>query len=319
MGPLSPGTGEILHPGKHRSDAAMPLTYIVYAPSFDADNGGAIFMHELVHALNGLGERAFLWPVRNIFRPSIRSQVKRVLTGRLTRQPYATSSALNTPVARKSDLSPRAVVVYPEIVMGNPLRASNVVRWLLYKPGMLHPYRFGHHEMFFRAAEMCDLPEVTGGSPDLYLWKVNPLYRNEGRPDRKGACYIVRKGRAKPRIPETEGAIQVDGRSHEEIAAIFNSCETFYSYDEATMYSQFAALCGCLSIVVPGDFAASREDWVARHPIARFGVAYGTDPAELEHARATRDLLLEDLRCREAASLDTVRRFVDLTRARFAA
>lgn len=82
------------------------------------------------------------------------------------------------------------------------------------------------------------------------------------------------------------------------------------------MYSQFAAIAGCTSVVVPGLFA-SREDWVANHPNGRYGVAYGTSPAELDHARRTRPLLLEDMQSREADSIDTVRNFVDLTRRRF--
>lgn len=292
------------------------ITYIVYAPSYDENSGGTIFLHELAHALNRLGERALLWPMAPIFRPGLRDRVR----NRLCPPPYRRNPDLDTPLATRADLGPRAVVVYPELVPGNPLRARNVVRWLLYKPGVIHPYQFTEDEMFFRVFEKADMPELTGGAPDLFLWKVNRSYRNENRPDRKGVCYALRKGGYKPRLPETEhpAAVLIDNLSHTEINEIFNCCDTFYSYDEATMYSQFAAICGCLSIVVPGEHA-NRIDWACNHELGRYGVAYGTDPSEIAHARATRDQMIALLDQKERDGIETVKRFVTLTRERFGA
>lgn len=290
------------------------MKYIVNAPSFSKDSGGTIFLHELVHVLNGLGEDASLWPMPLIYKQGWRSRIKQFFRPR----PFRCDPTLNTPVAKKSDLGEGTVVIYPEIVPGNPLRAKNVVRWLLYTPGLLHPYEFTEDEMFFRVFEKADMPELTGGAPDLFLWKINRDYRNESRPDRKGVCYMVRKGGHKPRIPETEtaDAIQIDGLGHAEINDIFNRCETFYSYDEATMYSQFATICGCLSIIVPGEHA-DREDWVKNHELGQYGVAYGTSEDEIAHALATRDQLIELLDQKETAGVETVKRFVTLTKERF--
>ncbi len=286
--------------------------YIIYTFPWHEDNGGVIFMHNLAHELNRMGERALLWKARPIFRQGLRGSLRSLLRP----QPMITNPLLDTPVARPRDLTANSIVIYPELVRGNPLKARYVVRWLLYKPGLVHPYSFGPEEMFFRAGAMSDLPDVTGGAPDLYLWKINPTYRNENRPDRKGVCYIVRKGEGKPRLPETEDAIQIDGMSHAQANEVFNRCATFYSYDEATMYSQFAAICGCTSIVVPGMFG-SRQEWVDQHPNGKFGIAYGTGPTELDHARNTRHLLLADLHKKEADGLKTVANFVGLARQRF--
>jgi hypothetical protein len=288
--------------------------YIVYTFSWDENNGGVIFMHNLVHELNRLGERALLWKAAPIYKSGLRQGLRNWFRP----EPLATNPTLNTPVARRRDLSKNSIVIYPELVLGNPLMAQNVVRWLLYKPGLMHPFNFGPDEMFFRVGPITDMPELTGGAPDLLMWKVNPAYRNENRPNRNGICYMVRKGKDKPRIPQTEApdAICIDSMSHAEINDIFNRCDTFYSYDEATMYSQFAAICGCTSVVIPGLFD-SREEWAAQHPNGRFGIAYGTNVEELRHARTTRHLLLEDLYLKEAESLETVKNFVKLTRERF--
>lgn len=295
---------------------SAPLTYVIYAPAYSPNNGGAIFMHNLAEMLIDLGQQALFWPMADLTPQSLRVRLWRKLGFGV--EPFVMMPGSRARRATRADLTREAVVIYPEGTLGNPLRMARVVRWLLYTPGLRRPYRFTPGEMFFRAGPMSDLPEVTGGAPDLYVWKLNPVYRDEGRTDRAGVCYMLRKGIDKPRLPETEhpDAICIDGKSHEEIAAIFNRCETFYSYDEATMYSQFAAIAGCTSIVVPGLFP-DRAAWTAAHPNARYGVAYGTDPAEIAHARATRHLLLEDLQARERDSFETVRNFVALTHARF--
>lgn len=288
--------------------------FIIYTFPWSETSGGIIFTHQLVHELNQMGEQAFLWRTGPIDKLGPRSWLRYWLN----RGPMKTNPDLNTPMARRSDLTADSIVVYPEIIPANPLRAKNIVRWLLYKPGLARPYKFVPGEMFFRAGEMADLPELTGGAPDLYLWKINPTYRNENRPDRKGVCYLLRKGKNKPRIPETEveGAICVDGMSHAQMNDVFNQCETFYSYDEASMYSQFAVISGCASVVVPGLFKTHSE-WAAEHPNGLYGIAYGTAPEELERARQTRHLLIENMQARERAGIDTVRQFVAMTHERF--
>jgi hypothetical protein len=286
--------------------------YIVYSPSYDENRGGVIFLHQLVHVLNEIGERAYLWPAGPIYRPPFRSRLKTLFR----KMPYSVCKDLNTPIAHREDISESSIMVYPELVRGNPLNARNVVRWLLYRPGLRHDYEFSPGEMFFRVGGICDIPELTGGAPDLVVYKVNRSYINEKRANRSGICFIVRKGDHKPRIPETEApdAIQIDGKSHAQINDIFNRCHTFYSYDEATMYSQYAAVCGCVSIVIPGLYG-SREEWVRNYELARYGVAYGLE--DIPHAVATQDKVLGLLEAEEARGIATVEQFVRLTRARF--
>ena len=300
--------------------------YIVYAPHFDETSGGSIFLHLLVHNLNELGESAAIWPwkapaqfsMRNWMRACVR-QPRLIIEPALGEKLWPklrTGPSLNTPQARRGDLTKESIVIYPEVTLGNPLGAQNVVRWLLYTPGVKEPFDFTPEELFFRAGAMSDLPDITGGAPDLFVWYRNPVYRNEYRPDRKGVCYTLRKGKDKPRIPETEqgNAICIDGMSHEETAEIFNKSSIFYSYDEATFYSQYAALCGCLSIIVPGQYA-SREDWVAAHPLGRFGVAYGDD--DRDHALATMHQMEDLLDEKVQDSLRSVRAFIEHTKGRF--
>lgn len=291
--------------------------YLIHGAAWNPDSGGVIFLHMLVHTLRQLGEDAKIWPW---YRSPRRGLAARL--GDIARKPKLLwggdrqfhSPDLDTPIATHDDFHEDTIVVYPEIRLGNPMGAKNVVRWMLYKPGLENPFEFTDNEMFFRVGEICDILEITGGAQDLVMWRRNPAYRNENRPDRKGACFLVRKGHEKARIPETEGAIQIDGKSHEEIAEIFNACDTYYSYDEASFYSQYAAICGCDSVVIPGLYH-SREDWTAEHQVSRYGIAYGLD--DIEHARATRHLVEGLLAEKEAEGVESVKAFIAATQERF--
>ncbi|MCB2065088.1 MAG: hypothetical protein KDE15_00440 [Erythrobacter sp.] len=299
-------------------NAAPRPNYLVHAGAWNPDSGGGIFLHMLVHQLRQLGEDAKIWPWYRDPRPGLLTMLRSawrkpsLLLGSGHR---FINPALDTPIAQFADLRPDTVVVYPEIRLGNPLGAQNVARWLLYKPGAQHPYRFGEGELFFRVEAMFDLPEVTGGAQDLVLWTRNPAYVAPP-PDapREGACYMVRKGDKTPRIPETADALCLDGKSHEEVAAAFARCRTFYSYDEATMFSLYAALCGCESVVVPASYA-SRAEWTAQHALFRHGVAYGVD--DLPHARATQHLVEDLIAAKEAEGLESVKAFVTATQEHF--
>jgi hypothetical protein len=227
---------------------------------------------------------------------------------------FACAPGVNIPIARKRDLNADAIVVYSESIFGNPLAVTNVTRWLLYKPGLLHPFNFSPDEMFFKASDFSDNVSLSGGAQLLYMLSINACYRDLGQKSRKGSCYMLRKGKGKPLIHDLDGSLQIDGLRHEEIATIFNECETFYCYDEATMYSQYAAICGCTSIVIPGHYQC-RDDWVRDRPIALYGVAYGLD--DIDHAQATRHLLLDHLLARQQSSLETVASFVTATKERF--
>lgn len=299
-----------------QANAEAP-NYIIMTHIYDPNNGGCVVMHQLVHELNQMGHKAFVWPAPQ-FERSLRQHIhhlRRNPKSYFKRESFYTHPDLDTPIATAADLKPNSIVLYAEIVPGNPLKAKNVVRWLLYKPGLAHPYRFTDNEMYFRVNELSDMPELTGGAPDLFVWSINPAYKNEGRTDRKGACYMLRKGKDKPRIPETADAELLDGMSHEEIAEVFNRCDVFYSYDEATFYSVYAVLCGCRSVVVPGLYK-SQEEWAKNMELGKYGIAYGVE--NIPHADATREQLFELLRTQETDGLETIKNFVALTQEKFA-
>jgi hypothetical protein len=297
---------------------SIKLNYVIFAPDYDENSGGIIALHRLCHHLNECGESASLWPSIWVRRQSqgwwkrFRRNFKEAILGvEFDRHPD-----LMTPIAKKRKLRANDVVVYPEVVEGNPLGGVNVVRWLLHRPGF-HTglVDFGASELFFKFADFADDEEITKGTAaQLFVFSVNSLYKNENTQERSGVCYLVRKGEGVEIACDLAGAIKIDGLAHEDIAAIFNRCEIFYSYDESSMYSCYAAMCGCLSVVIPKNYD-SREAWIAQNPHLQFGVAYGEN--DLDHARFTQGEVVKYFQSIEQSSLESVQRFIVTTREYF--
>lgn len=291
----------------------MNRPFVIYTGGFDENVGGLIALHRLCDQLNRQGEKAYLWPFsrpifdRNRLGRSIRTQIK--YRYHLWRKPYLTCEGFQTPLAGIDDILADAVVVYPEIVDGNPLRAARVVRWLLHKPGF-HTGKvgFGRDDLFFFFQKSFDDP-AWNKNPDHLLQTFfvrDDIYRQTNFGARAGTAYIIRKGKDRSIVHDLKDSILIDGKSHAENAEIFNRVKTCISYDPYTMYSMYAALCGCDSVVIPVE-GVSKEEWVPDES-GRYGLAYGFD--DLDSARQTAPLLLSSLKQQECQVNSTVRDFI---------
>lgn len=169
---------------------------------------------------------------------------------------------------------------------------------------------------FYQSAFAEGLANVAEDNLLQVRWLRTDVYRNEGLADRRGTCRMVRKGTGtyRPELSMDDAAPILDGKSHEEIAEIFNRCEFFYSHDPYTLYLYYAALCGCTPVVVPqpGLDAAS---WRAGFELKQ-GVAYGDD--EIPFAVATREGLFADMAAARDVEDAAVRQFIAKIKNRFA-
>lgn len=290
------------------------MNYIIYAPSYKEDSGGIIVLHKLCHLLNEMGEKAFLWPDRIGMKSTLRKRIRNSIMPK----EFVTVPEYNSPRANSSDLHEDSIVIYSETVAGNPLSARNVVRWLLHKPGFHSGVvEYGDNELYFVFDDNCIEPGYNIDPENkLFILGINSAYKNENKADRIGSCFMMRKGVGRQLIHDMEDSVQIDGFDHQLTAKTFNKVKYFYCYDEFTLYSQYAALCGCISIVIPETFN-SRGDWVDKHPISKYGIAYGL--GDIEHAVATQGLVADYFRDLENESQQTVSRFIEVTKKAFGA
>lgn len=295
----------------------MQKKFIIFAPDYDENVGGVIALHRLCHLLNIEGENAFLWPfckprwrypelIKTTFRFLYRLITKRANI--YNQENYKVFADFITPIAKYSYLK-NAIVIYPEIVNGNPLFSKNIVRWFLYKPGQ-HTgiVDYGDNELYFYYQKSFNDEKLNPNSENLLqtLFIRDEIYHQTNFGPRSGTCYILRKGRGRKLVHDKEKSVLIDGLSHTETAKLFNSVEMCISYDLYTLYSQYAALCGCISVVVPEE-GLTKEDWIPDEK-KRYGVAYGFN--DIDHAIETRKYILPMLKEEEKMANLTVRNFI---------
>ena len=326
----------------HGFGGLVTTEIIIYAPPYDPNSGGAVVLHKLCDTLNKTGHcRAVLLPYlgwseryvalitkkkngalarakgwRRLRDICVRPLLKWVLKKKIRQ--FQTNPAFSTPVIDgdafdQPDPFSGKIIIYSEIINGNPLQARRVARWLLHNPGFhTGKIHFGLDEIHFRFSHET-IPAVVPGLrvSDLYLTILHipwEYYNMDNVPvDRPFIAYSLRKGAHKSLIHDVEGSILIDDKPHDQVAAIFKKSHLFLSYDSRSAYSQFASLCGCDSVIVPDPGVA--EDAFFKSPESRFGVSYGFDGVEA--ARGSRQLLAQQLKRLETDNLNKALAFLE--------
>lgn len=278
-----------------------PQPYYIYAPDYRRSSAGIRVMHMLCDALNRSGHEAYV--VCSVLNPQL-------ITPCLTDEVMA--------LHRAQGLEP--IVVYPEIIDGNPLAGKVVVRYLLNKPGHLGGTGdYGRDDLFFvymRGLLQPGIPEqniLHCPAIDLSIFKppTDPAKRVPGK-----VCYYQgRGGQAKldPTLlsPDAVEITPAYPASWEDLADLFQQCEYFYLGERSGLAAE-AALCGCISIVVPGKWAPEPLSLSENNS---YGTAWGNTPEAIERARDTLHLLAERQVRHHADFWLALDHFIEITQA----
>jgi len=201
------------------------------------------------------------------------------------------------------------VVIYCEGIQGNPLNAKKVIRWMLSELGQNVPYDFlsgwsKKELVYFYGSEVRfkNTPSYIG---TVYK-TLNVVYRNpkfcDLHQERKGQCFTIRKRHIHTDLEFIHESNAVEIKHNlgiDKTIKLFNEKEIFISYDPITYLNTIAALCGCISIVIPIK-GYSKNSWLqkthfwdyinqTREPL--YGIAYGL--GEIEFAKSTLHLVRE--------------------------
>lgn len=204
------------------------------------------------------------------------------------------------------------IVIYPEIIYGNFLRARNVVRWFLYYNCFENDtLAYGKNDLFICYRKIFNDEKLNPTCRTLHIayYDVN-LYKQTNFEQRNGKCYVIRKGKNRDDLPLEFNGIIIDNLSEKEKVKIFNECEYCISYDTQTAYSSIAALCGCISVVIP-EPGKNRTDYRTEEDNS-LGVAFGFSKEELEYAKETRMFLKEKYLRINREGKEAVRQFAEL-------
>jgi hypothetical protein len=253
--------------------------YYIWAPPFIHTSAGIRVLYRLVDALNCAGEEAWvaMWPF----------------------VPDRLPENLNTPlltsdIVRKHRRARQApIAVYPEVVLGNPLRSSAVVRYVMNEPGLLGGptefpgelvFAYGamlakalgvtENVLFLPAVTLADFSTPPPGEPrNLVLFYASKFKAVHGKepfnlPD--GALEITRDNEAEP--------------DHATLVKLLRAADRLYLYENSALAIE-APLCGCVTIMMPNPhlgYPIGADD----HGMG--GIAWGDDPVEIARGQKTR-------------------------------
>ena len=206
------------------------------------------------------------------------------------------------------------IVVYNELLKGNPLRAKKIVRWLLfynrfYKQSEGKTIGYEKNDLFFTYREIFNDYTLNPECKVLCTPYFDlDLYKRYNFGERHGKCYVLRKGKWRVNDSDFKDKIVVDDLSEHEKVRVFNECEYCISYDTQTAYSKIAALCGCISVIVPEE-GKQRNDYRTANEDSS-GIAFGFSPEEINFAETTRDKIKTKFEEINKQSKEDVERFI---------
>ena len=205
----------------------------------------------------------------------------------------------------------RTIVVYPEIVYGNFLRAKHVVRWLLYYNRYAESKgAYGKNDLFIAFREIFNDEKLNSEKRLVNVHNFDSdLYRQTNFGERKGNCYIVRKGSKRADLPTQFDGVVIDTLSEFQKIKTFNQCEYCISYDMQTFYTTIASLCGCKVVCVP-EPGKSRSDYLSSSE-AGYGKAFSFEKSELEFAESTKNLMMQRINSFDQKNEENIKKFID--------
>ncbi|RKP46191.1 hypothetical protein [Pararobbsia silviterrae] len=283
--------------------------FYIVAPRYVRTSAGIKVLHYLCHALNRMGEQAFLVVV-----PHYSSYL-------------ATHPSLNTPVLtkrimdfhRENGLTP--ITIYPESVKGNPLNAPFVVRYVLNYAGLLGGDDEFHEDEYCISYSESIAGSVPHSHHTIFIPASDPTFFTAAPGvQRKGACFYAGKYKyyhGAKTYPITDGLQEITrdrpgAQTPAEIRDLFQRSEVFYCYENSALIIE-AILCGCPVVLLPNEHFT---DVIGKVELGDDGYVWGADDAAgLERARQTLAIGRERYLSLYAQAEQALREFVASTQA----
>jgi hypothetical protein len=211
--------------------------------------------------------------------------------------------------ARLQDISEEeTIAIYPEIVRGNPLKAKNVIRWILLELGNETPVEvaksaWGPEDLVYHWEPMVSKKQLTVPwinpvlLPDINITPID---------QRTKTCFLFKKaGLWFPDINRVkfhpEDSIPLDNKLPQDVAPYLKECRHFYTYDVYTAFIYFAVMNGCVSIVLPHP-DKTEDEYLSNLKLNRngklnkLGIVIASHPHDREWMRKEIERAEEDIR-----------------------
>lgn len=268
--------------------------YIIHAPNFVSNSAGIKCLYQLCHDLNQRGYTS-------------------LMTGTAITDESLQAPIITHTFAEKI-CTDKFIAVYPEIVVGNPLKAKNVARWALNKPGLLGGdsiYDSSEKVFYYANVYLSSIKNEVSGK--LYLPTIDEsiFYSDDLTNERPLECYYVGKSTYKAGYFDPNKTFEITRNSpnKKELGKLFRACKVLYCFDNSTILVYEAILCGCPVVIIP-DGTQTKEDYL-KSELGIDGIAWGIE--ELSKARANVSLLKERYDETKKQYLEQLEEFIKIT------
>ena len=290
------------------------MKFLFYIVDANWKYGGTMVLHELSKILSDLGEDVYLTVTNAKF-------------------PENNSKIINQNEAMQLAAADDCVTIYPEIVYGNPFCAKNVVRWVLYYPGGhgMGDTIYDESEYVFTYYNKYVENTIYEKSPSLMVFKSHLDKFYDNNTERKYDAVLLKKGQFR-NLDEVKAKfyepymnimnkqilnfddVMRDVARPEQLNAILNEIRYFVSFDQDTYHNVLAALCGCISVVIPVDGIDDRA-WKTKCEFFSYGIAYGFD--DLHWAFKTQSKTRQHIQNLEQKNITFAQNFINLTKQKW--
>lgn len=216
----------------------MGKEYIITAPTLSKSNGVKLLYLMYVNLLRR-GQKA------RMFSPKVH----------LPGFNYISSEEIDTDEIREN-----AIIIYPEIVVGNPFNIRNVVRYVLYYPGVIGGAAEYHHSEFIITHESQFYP---GAFKLTIPWIDKNMFYDDNSPKTQNCYFVYKKGKFRD-VPEIEGAVEINinyPKTKPELVQLLRTTDTLYSYDDSSSLLTEASLCGAKVKIIKEDCILDYKDY----------------------------------------------------------
>ena len=281
------------------------MKFLIYSFNYDWKSGGNQVLHDLGKILSQ-DYTTYVFGTTTVFDSK--------------------AICVNIDKAKEIAIEDNVITIYPEVISGNPFNAKNVVRYVLYYPGWhAGDKEYSYNELiitynneYVKDTKYDNAFVLTVLNPKLNIMRNHNKKRNKiGLLVRKCKDFdykmkLLNEYKHLLKLP----VISIDDEINKctdlrNLSKIYNTISLFISFDPHTYHSTMAALCGCISVVIPSKEISSEEFY----NVTKYGVAYGFE--NIDFAKLTHSKMIDDLKQMEQNTFTQCTKFVILVKSHF--
>ena len=268
------------------------ITYVVYAPGWVHWSAGIKVLHYLCHGLNSQGFIAYM----ALHGPTHRNDInENLITPILTREVIRKLARENSQV----------IAIYPESIVGNPLNAPNVVRWILNFPQLLggetdfkHDYVLAYSKTLSRSFSLqFPIEPPVCFIPAIKIQEIDDVdnYQSGGRPSGAIELIYAQKYRALggTEVIEYQNSREIErfgpnSTSRSVTLKMLQDAKLLHVYENSTIITE-ACLLGTPVICHENEFF---HELIASDELAFTGISWDEQLIEIPDINFNRSALI---------------------------